>query len=78
MSNVDYKRVLGTTAALSQFFERDPRDRDANTSDSAAFDVAKDGQKAIDALNGAAEAERRRILKSKRKHGGAFAFAGSF
>ena len=55
------------------------RIEDANTSDSAAFDVAKDGQKAIDALNGAAEAERRRILKSKRKRGGsAFAFAGSF
>ena len=52
---------------------------DANTSDDAAFDVAKDGQKAIDALSGAASAERRRILKSKRKRGGsAFAFAGSF
>ena len=52
---------------------------DANTSDDAAFNVAKDGQKAIDALNGAASAERRRILKSKRKRdGSAFAFAGSF
>ena len=52
---------------------------DANTSDDAAFNVAKDGEKAIAALNGAASAERRRILKSKRKRGGsAFAFAGSF
>ena len=55
------------------------RIEDANTSDDAAFNVAKDGEKAIAALNGAASAERRRILKSKRKRGGsAFAVAGSF
>jgi len=54
------------------------RIEDANTSDDAAFNVAKDGEKAIAALNGAAAAERRRILKSKRKRGGAFAVAGSF
>ena len=40
------------------------RIEDANTSDDAAF-------------NGAAAAERRRMI-GKRKRGGAFAFAGSF
>jgi len=71
---------FGTALCTSVFGARafQSRIEDANTSDSAAFDVAKDGQKAIDALNGAAEAERRRILKSKRKRGGAFAFAGAF
>ena len=93
MSNVDYKRVLGTTPTLSRFFERDPRDRpwcglnirlrvgariaDPNTSDDAAFDCAKDGEAAIRALTGAAAAERRRMI-GKRKRCGAFAFAGSF
>ena len=50
---------------------------DANTSDDAAFNVAKDGEAAIAALNGAAAVERRRMI-GKRKRGGAFAFAGSF
>ena len=50
---------------------------DANTSDDAAFNVAKDGEAAIAALNGAAAAERRRMI-GKRKRGGAFALAGSF
>ena len=50
---------------------------DANTSDDAAFNVAKDGEAAIAALNGAAAVERRRMI-GKRKRCGAFAFAGSF
>ena len=50
---------------------------DANTSDDAAFDCAKDGEEAIRVLTGAAAAERRRMI-GKRKRGGAFAFAGSF
>ena len=84
MSNVDYKRVLGTTGASSRFFERDPRLRvgariaDANTSDDAAFNVAKDGEAAIAALNGAAAAERRRMIGKRKRGGSAFAFAGSF
>ena len=77
MSNVDYKRVLSTTVASSRFIRMQPRIADANTSDDAAFDCAKDGQAAIDALSGAASAERRRMI-GKRKRGGAGAFAFSF
>jgi hypothetical protein len=42
---------------------------DPNSSDEAAFDAAKDGEKAIRALNGAAAAERRAFF-GKRKRGG--------
>ena len=51
---------------------------DANTSDDAAFNVAKDGEAAIAALNGAAAAERRRMIGKRKRGGSAFAFAGSF
>ena len=54
------------------------RIEDANTSDDAAFNVAKDGEAAIAALNGAAAAERRRMIGKRKRGGSAFAFAGSF
>ncbi len=54
------------------------RIEDANTSDDAAFNVAKDGEAAIAALNGAAAVERRRMIGKRKRGGSAFAFAGSF
>ena len=54
------------------------RIEDANTSDDAAFNVAKDGEAAIAALNGAAAVERRRMIAKRKRGGSALAFAGSF
>lgn len=50
---------------------------DVNTSDKVAFNVAKDGARALGVLDGSDRAHERHLHKKRRTGRGSFAFAGA-